>query len=352
MPLGEAGFAYQLFANAFGTPNTFISNGHHCGTAEHTLAVTMHGGAITTNPDLDYCNYVILFGTHMGFGAYYAVTTMTRRMADARARGMKVVTVDPYLSTAAEKADEWLPIRPGTDGALALAMLNLLVNEYGIYDADYLKRHTDAPYLLGPDGMYLRDEVSQKPLIWDAVAKQAKLFDDETVGDFALEGSYRVNGVESRPVFQQLKDHVRKWTPEVAANLTSIPVETIRRVAREFGEAARIGSTITIDGYELPYRPAAALYFKGAHGHDNAWPTAHAIELLNEVVGASNLPGSLMGCNPVSFGHPETGKPRLGPESGPGQWPAARLGLSDDVTTGRLRAAAVAGERAETACEL
>jgi anaerobic selenocysteine-containing dehydrogenase len=93
------------FTAIFGTPNTFISNGHHCGTAEHFLANTMHG-AITTNPDFDYCNYLIVFGAGVGGHAYYAFTTMAQKMADARARGMKLVVVDPILHGVAEKADE------------------------------------------------------------------------------------------------------------------------------------------------------------------------------------------------------------------------------------------------------
>ena len=49
------------------------------------------------------------------------------------------------------------PIRPGTDAALALSMLHVLLNELGIYDAPFLKNRTNAPYLVGADGRYLRD---------------------------------------------------------------------------------------------------------------------------------------------------------------------------------------------------
>lgn len=307
-------WALSTFMPAFGSPNSFISDGHQCGNAEHILARTLHA-SVTTNPDAAHCNYLLLFGCQAGLGTYYALTSMAQDVADARVRGMKLVVVDPYMSAAAEKADEWVPIKPGSDGALACAILNLLLSEYGLYDAAYLTHHADGPYLVGPDGRYLRDPESGRPLVWDAESGKARAFDDDSVGRPALEGEYEIGGKRCKPVLQMLRDRVAKWTPEAASEVTTVPAETIRRIAREFGEAAAIGSTIEIEGKELPLRPASALYFKGAHGHDNAWPTSLAIELLNEVVGASNVPGGLLGTNPVCNGHPDTGFPRWKPGS-------------------------------------
>ena len=179
-------------------------------------------------------------------------------MADARVRGMRMVAVEPFLSPAAEKADEWLPIRPGSEGALACALLNLLLNEYRLFDAEHIRRHTDGPYLVRADGAYARDAASGKPLVWDAAAGRARPF-DEDCADAAIEGMYSVEGEDCRPVFQLLREAVRHWTPEAAAEATTIHAETIRRIAREFGEAARIGSTVTIEGHELPLRPVAAV---------------------------------------------------------------------------------------------
>jgi anaerobic selenocysteine-containing dehydrogenase len=307
-------FGMGMFMPAFGSSNVFVSNGHQCGNAEHLLAATLHA-ALTTNPDLEHTNFLLVFGSHCGTAAYYALTTMAQRMADARARGMKLVVVDPMLNASAEKADEWVPIRPGTDGALAMAMLHVLLNELGIWDADYLAHHTNGPYLIATEGTYVRDRESGKPLVWDAADQRAKTFDDPSLGDAALEGDYTVGGAACRPAFALLREQVRRFTPEQAAEVTTVSAATIRRIAREFGEAARIGSTITIEGKTLPYRPASLVYFKGAHGHNHAWLTSLAIELLCEVVGASNVPGGLLGCNPVCHGHPETGLPRWTPKA-------------------------------------
>ncbi len=309
-------FAMATFMPAFGSSNVFFSDGHQCGNAEHLLAGTLHG-ALTTNPDLEHCDYLIMFGCHCGTAAYYAFTTMAQRMADARARGMKLVVVDPMMNAAGEKADEWLPIRPGTDGALALAMLNVLLNETGIYDREYLREHTNGPYLIGPDGHYVRSGENGKPLVWDESRGAAGTCEEVESHQNAIEGAYTVGGVECRPAFQLLKDHVQNYTPEWAEKITTIPAQVTRRIAREFGEAASVGSTITIDGVQLPSRPASLVYFKGSHGHNHAWLTSLAIELLCEVVGASNVPGGLMGASPVCYGHPETELPRWVPKAGP-----------------------------------
>jgi molybdopterin-containing oxidoreductase family molybdopterin binding subunit len=309
-------FGMSSFMPAFGSFNIFISDGHQCGNAEHLLAGTLHA-ALTTNPDLEYCNYLIMFGCHCGTAAYYAFTTMAQRMADARARGMKLVVVDPMMNAAGEKADEWLPIKPGTDGALALAMLNVLLNEENLYDKEYLREHTNGPYLIKPDGYYLRCEATGAPLTWDEAREETAPYNQTPPHQAAIEGRYQVDGVECRPAFQVLKEHVEKYTPEWAEGVTTLPAKVILRIAREFGQAASIGSTITVDGVQLPHRPASVVYFKGAHGHNHAWLTSLAIELVCEVVGASNVPGGFMGCNPVCYGHPETELPRWVPEAGP-----------------------------------
>jgi len=313
VPPSALTFALDVFMPAFGSSNSFICEDHHRGNAQHIMARRLHASS-ATNPDVACCDYLLIFGCEVGSADYYAFTTMAQKMADARVRGMKVVTVAPYMGPAAEKADEWLPIRSGSEGALACAFLNLLLNEYGLYDAEYIRRHTDGPYLVGPDGCYARDQASGKPLVWDAADGKAKPF-DERIEDAAIDGSYAVEGRECKPVFQLLRERVSKWTPEAASEVTTIPPETIRRVAREFGEAARVGSTIVIEGQELPYRPAAATCFGGAYGHDSAWLTSLAIELLNQVVGSSDVPGGLLGCNALSYGHPQTGMPRWAPQA-------------------------------------
>lgn len=295
-----------------GRCNVPSGGGFHCGNGAHTLDGWIHG-SWDICPDLRYTNYVLYFGASHGHAAGHGALALTIDAAEARARGAKFVVFDPLCGFAGSKATEWVPIRPGTDAAVALAMINILLNDLGIYDANYLKKHTNGPYLIKADGLYLRDSASKKPLVWDGEEKMAKTFDDPSVKDFAIEGSYEIDGVECKPAFQLLKEHVTKYTPEMASEISSVPEETIRRIAAEFGKAARIGSTIVIDGKELPYRPVAVTYFRGAQGHKNSLQTCAAILLLTQIVGAADVPGGTLGFCPVSYGHPETGRPRYEP---------------------------------------
>src|SRR3990170_623401 len=161
----------RAFASAFGTPNTTEAGGGlHCGNGAHTIAGLMHA-SWSVVPDFEYCNYAIYFGASKGHGAGHASASNMALAANARARGMKMVVVDPMANFAAAKASEWVPIRTGTDGALALSMCNVLVNELGIYDGAYLQARTNAPYLIGPDQLYLRDPETAKPLVWDRPAR-------------------------------------------------------------------------------------------------------------------------------------------------------------------------------------
>jgi anaerobic selenocysteine-containing dehydrogenase len=323
----EVPFA-KIFAMAFGTPNGWNSGaGNHCGTAEHLYGALLHA-SWAKQPDPDHCRYLLNFGTASGFGSYYCVTGMAQRVAEARVRGMRHVAIDPFLSPSAEKADEWIPIRPGTDGAFALAMLCVMLHELNIYDGEYLKHHTNAPYLIGENGLYVRDPSDGAPLVWDSAAGMAKRFNAADIQDFALEGEFTVIDAPARPAFAVLKEHLKPFTPEWAESITTVSAATIRRIATEFAQEARIGSTITLDGKVLPYRPVAVAYFKGAQGHKNALLSCMALELLPEIVGASNVPGGLLGMNSCSLGYPGTDSPKWIPKADrdgllvAGYWPS------------------------------
>ena len=313
----NTGNVVNAFARGFGTPNTWVSGaGSHCGNAEHLMCGTLHSSWFKM-PDFRYCKYLLLFGTNVGTSGYYDLNTVAAKLAESRLGGMKMVVVDPMMNASAARADEWLSLRPGTDSMLALGMLNVILNELGTYDADFLKEHTNAPYLIRPDGYYLRHEDSGKPLLWDEEDRVPKTYDDSSLSNPAILGSFEVQGIRSKPAFNLLKDHVKKYDVETASRVTTIPSQTIRRIAQEFAEAAQIGSTIEVEGTVLPHRPVAALYFKGAQGHKHATLNAMSIELLNEVVGNSETPGGVLGQNSVSHGIQDTGRPSWSPEEGP-----------------------------------
>ena len=244
--------------------------------------------------DYEKCNYLLLWGTQSGHIVDALPVSSAKKLADARARGCKVVVIDPVCTPCAGLADEWIPIKPGTDGILGLCFQNLLINEYGLIDREFIKKKTNGPYLIGPDQHYVRDKETNKPMVWDLDKNKAVPF-NEGSPNLSLAGEYEVNGVKCRPSFELMSNHVKKYTVEEASRVTTIPADTIRRIAKEFGEAARIGSTITLEGVELPYRPATILTGKGTANHRRSMHSIFAIEMINMLIGGVNVPGGCLG---------------------------------------------------------
>jgi molybdopterin-containing oxidoreductase family molybdopterin binding subunit len=304
--VGDNMFWFKAFGSAFGTPHVNNTASPTCGKVVHPVEF-FSGGGFHQQPDLHYAEYCLLIGTQMGIATRGSYNHLALDMAEARARGMKLVVVDPVGGYAASKANEWIPTRPGTDAALGLGMLNVLLNEIGIYDAEFLKHRTNAPYLVGSDGYYLRDPDSNQPLVHDAADDKIKAHDDPSLSDPVITSTFDPTSNQGRPAFELLREHVAKYTPEEVQEITTIPAATIRRIAREFGEAARIGETITVDGVELPYRPACVDWAKGTQGHKHGFHQCWPLKLLNIVVGAVNVPGGILstmaaGRRPHSWG--------------------------------------------------
>ncbi|MBU0624013.1 MAG: molybdopterin-dependent oxidoreductase, partial [Candidatus Thermoplasmatota archaeon] len=138
----ERAFNILCFRKAFGTPNYYTGGGGlHCGNGAHMIGGIYHA-SWSIIPDFKYCNLAIYWGCSKGHGAGHAANVAAKQAADAKARGMRLIVFDPFLSTQASTAEEWVPIKAGTDAAAALAMTNLLVNDYGLYDSQYLKWKT------------------------------------------------------------------------------------------------------------------------------------------------------------------------------------------------------------------
>ncbi len=310
-----------FYAKAFGVNDNgcFIIGGGslHCGNAAHMMGGLIHG-AWSIAPDWRYTKYVIKWGSSKGTGSGHSAMTNARLRADAVRKGIKEVVFDPMANFAGGKATEWIPILPGTDSAVALAMCNHIVNTLGKYDELYLKAKTNFPYLIRNDGTYMRHQESQKALVYDQKAGEIKEFDAEDIEDdaFALEGEYEIYGEKVRPAFVLLKEHLKQFTPDWAAKISTVPAKTIIRIANEWIENAQIGSTITIEGKTFPYRPVATVTFRGAQGHYNGIHQVAAIDLLCELVGAEDVPGGTLGWPSIRKKYPGGQYERL-PKIGP-----------------------------------
>lgn len=286
------------FGRAFGTVNVHWNRADYCGSASHPAWLITNG---TLNSEVDFprCKYTVLWGTQLGHMVNTIALAASSELAEGRREGNKLVVVDPFCSNAAAKADVWLPVKPGTDGALALGVLHIMVAELKIWDAEFLKHQSNGPYLIKSDGHYLRDAGTNKPLIWDLSDGRAKTFDDESLTDPAIEGEYDVDGQSVQPAFQLLKEHLGKVDLAEMSRICTIPVERIQAFAREFCEAASIGSTIEIDGHTLPLRPAGIDYKRGVAAHKGGMNSCWAIHMINLLVGAVDVPGGQRGVNPI-----------------------------------------------------
>src|SRR4030042_4239639 len=153
---GETQFLYALCGRM---PDVMGAGGGglHCGKAAHSAAGVLYS-SWSIVPDFKYCNYALFFGSGKGVGSGHSAMYAAALAAEARTRGMKTVSFDPMCNFSGGKATEWVPVIPGTDGIIALAMCNVIVNEIGKYDEVYLKQKTNAPYLIGPDMKYVREK--------------------------------------------------------------------------------------------------------------------------------------------------------------------------------------------------
>ncbi|MFQ5871223.1 MAG: molybdopterin-dependent oxidoreductase [Candidatus Geothermarchaeales archaeon] len=250
-------FYDSAFVKAVGA--TKLGHGAYCSDAAYRAeeyTVGLHGGL---HPDFRHCGYLLSWGWNMvnAGGNKLCWITWPQQFLEARERGMKVVTLDPWRRGMGPHTDEWLPIKPGTDLALFLALANVLVAR-GYMDIEYLTSHTNSPFLVKEDGYFLRSEGKEQ--VWDTVSNSAKPFDAEGISP-ALEGEYTVDGERVKTAFQVFKDRIAQYSPTWAASECDLPASTIRRIAEELGENALIGSRIVLEGVEIPYRPVGIMAY-------------------------------------------------------------------------------------------
>ena len=238
------------FAMANGVPNIVASPMQHCVATGHLGTDTVTGNFNIHDevlPDYDNARYVLLVINNSSIGA--VSTCRAVRFAQAKKNGAKVVALDSRLSETASKADEWVAMRPGTDLDFLLAMLHVMLNE-GLYDEDFLKRHSNMPFLAYRDDkgeVRLATDGEGRPQVVEEGTGRVRVvpaFDNKNTRDVDGGSFYpalhapkglEVDGHEVFTVMQAQMDEVAGNSPEWAANTTGIDAETIRRIAREFG---------------------------------------------------------------------------------------------------------------------
>ncbi len=298
-----------LFARQFGTPN-YAAHGGFCSVNMAAGLIYTIGGSFWEfgGPDLDRAKLFVMIGTaedHHSNPLKIAISQFKRN-------GGRFVSINPVRTGYSAIADEWVPIRPGTDGALLLAFLREIIAK-GLYDRDFLVKYTNAGQLVNVDeksdefGMFLRTEVPEEEACYDP---QDKLWWDRNTNrpvvthkpgaDPYLLGEFDLNGTPVKPAFQLLKERVEQYTPEWAEGVTGVPADTIRRLAYEMGVTARDQKI------ELPIawtdswgnehdtvtgNPVAFHAMRGLAAHSNGFHTIRALGILMSLLGTIDRPG-------------------------------------------------------------
>ena len=301
--------SFPAFLGAWGPVDYSFGSGQgvKCVHSEHLFGEFWHR-AFTVSADMTLTRFNISLGNNNEVtGGPCAVT----RHADARVRGAKRVQIEPHLSVTAATSAEWIPIKPKTDAALMFALIHVLLHEQPRerLDLDCLRDMTSSPYLVGPNGFYLREGESGKPLLWDTRRQAAVPFDTPGVEPL-LEGRVRVaqavelgvdeelfkhEHVEAETAFGKLAAHIRQYSPEWAESVCEVPAATIRRIAGEYLDNACIGETIDIDGESLPFRPVAVTLGKTVNNGWGAFECVWSRTVLAVLVGALEVPGGTLG---------------------------------------------------------
>lgn len=260
-------------ANALGSPNVLFTT-HVCNW-HRDQATRLTTGADIGMPDFERASCLFLWG----FNPSATWPAFGERVAAARARGMKLVAVDPRRAGLAGKADVWLPVRPGTDGALALALAGLLIGA-GRFDAGFLTRYSNGPFLVrDDDGTLLRGVESgqesgiETPLVWDEALGRAVGAGQAQAP--ALRGSYLCDKVACRPAFERYAALCLEMSPERAEALTGVPAGRIRQAADLLCEHA----------------PAAYYAWAGVNQGCNVTQTSRALAILFALTGGFDAPG-------------------------------------------------------------
>jgi anaerobic selenocysteine-containing dehydrogenase len=268
-----------------------LGHGSFCSDAGYRAMEYTVGLKGVLNPDFRHTRFLLAWGWNMvnSGGNQLCWITWPRQFLEARDAGMKTVFVDPRIRGAGPYADGWLAIKPGTDLALAQALTNVLLAD-GTIDREYLVTYTNAPYLVGEDGLFLRS--NETPLVWDeATGRPAKAGAAGVTP--ALDGTFEFAGAEVRTAFQVFRDHLEERTPEWAEPICGVSADDIRTTAREMGVAASIGSTIVVDGMSLPHRPVGVMAYH-AMQQEMGFQATRALAQMLMVLGALGAVGGTL----------------------------------------------------------
>jgi anaerobic selenocysteine-containing dehydrogenase len=341
----------SFWAQAFGTPN-YAAHGGFCSVNMAAAGIYTMGGAFWEfgQPDWDRTRLFVLFGVAEDHDS----NPIKMGIGKIKARGGRVIGVNPIRTGYNAVADDWIGITPGTDGLLILALVHELLKA-GKVDVDYLARWTNAACLIDETegeekGLLLRDDLG-KPLVIDRRTGDAVPYDTAGVRP-DLAAVHR----GCRTVFQHLAERYLgpDYAPEAVAARCGVPAVRIRALAAEIADVA-FNQTIAIEQSWTDFRgethermlgrPVSFHAMRGISAHSNGFQTARALHVLQILLGTVEVPGGFRFKPPYpkpAHAHPTPhsyfmpGRPLDGPHLGFPQGPEHLALKLDDLSPARI----------------
>lgn len=249
------------------------------------------------NPASDQVNSKTIFA----WACNVTVGTLNRWrfVKAAMDNGAKLIVIDPTYTDAAAKADLWVPIEPGTDAALAMAMCKHIIDE-GKADEEYLRKMSVAPFLVREDtGKFLRladlgveaeageTEATGTNQAWgsadgSAASSPAVVIDadgswgaPDEINNPVITGSFDIEGIQVTTAYQLFVDRISEWTLEKASEVTTIPSDVIAQLCELY-----------LDG------PTSMHLGFGNDHWGNGGTVSHAQMMLPIITGQMGKPGT------------------------------------------------------------
>ncbi len=313
------------WAAQFGTPN-YAAHGGFCSVNMAAAGLYSIGGSFWEfgEPDWEHTRYFMMFGVAEDNGSNPIKIGLGRIKGRAPGNECKFVSINPIRAGYSAIADEWIGLRPGTDGLFVLSLVHELLRLDRI-DLDFLVRYTNAPWLVieapgtPSHGLFARDDLDQ-PLCQDSAT--GRILDallpgisPRLVGSVAL-----ADGRTARPVFELMaKAYLDpRYAPDRVGPAIGIKPAVIQRIARELAETAfeRV--------IELPIawtdwagrrhekfigRPVSMHAMRGVSAHANGFQTCRAIHLLQMLLGSIDCPGGFRYKPPFPKAPPPPARP-------------------------------------------
>jgi len=268
---------------AFGSPNQSISM-ELCGWGRYLANLYSYGSALPAGvmPDLENAGCILFWGYNPTVSRIAHATATSA----AKKRGARLIVVDPRNAGLARQADAWLQVRPGSDGALALGLSHVLIQE-GWYDHAFLRKWSNAPVLVRDDTKRLLRasdvSVGSAPdnyLVWSDASNGPVASDHGAdTSSYALSGSFEVTTLDGqvtcRPVFDLWTEICAGYDPDTVEQITGVAASDITRTAKMMWHS----------------RPVAYMAWSGLEQQSNATQSARSIGLLYALTGNYDTKG-------------------------------------------------------------